>query len=154
MQEREREIERSIERMIASISEVLRQTEEAAERAQQPVLFDLKAACRFKGVSYDTVRRAHHLQPLCGYYTHWEETPTMHKPRWTREQVERWSEITRPQRIEYVEELLASEDRVLAEGVAERLERDLEREALPEYLREVLFEYRSTAAHPLEMHYG
>lgn len=140
----EREIEAAIENMIGAISQVLSETKSAAQRATQPALYDLRAACAYKGITYDSARKVNHLQPLCGYYTHWEDTAQRRKPRWTREQVEPWARVTRPQRIEYVEGLLYGGDEEIAAGALHMLIGDSERGRLPEYLQDVLDEYVET----------
>lgn len=141
----DQEIDIAVQRMIESINDVLKRTELAARRAEAPRQFDLRSACEYKGGDkYESVRKANYKQPLCGYYTHWEDTPQRRKPRWTYEQVDRWACVSTPQRSEYIEELLYGDYSEIAAGVLHMLIADIEAGRLPEYLRDVVDEYVET----------
>jgi len=136
------EIEIAVERMILSINDVLQRTKNAAEKAQTPALFDLRAACLFKGAtSFDTVRKYYYLQPLCGFCTHWEDTPKRRKPRWTRGQVATWATVTKPQRVDYILNLLYGANREISAGALHMIIKDSEAGRLPEYIQEIVDEY-------------
>lgn len=135
------EIETVFQRVIDALDVALETVEKKTQEATQPALYDLRRACEYKGITVDSARKANHLQPLCGYYTHWEDTPQRRKPRWTRQQIEPWARVTRPQRIEYVEGLLYSEDVRISSGVLHMLVCDAEAGRLPDYLQEVIDEY-------------
>jgi len=138
------EIEVAFQRVMDALDGALATVEKNTREATQPALYDLRAACAYKGITYDSARKVNHLQPLCGYYTHWEDTAQRRKPRWTREQIEPWARITRPQRIEYVEGLLYGGDAEIRAGVLHMLIADAERGRLPEYLQEIVDEYVET----------
>lgn len=140
----ESDIGPAVQNMIDSLTEILEYAEEKAREAVQQSLFDLRTAAKYKGDSYDAIRKANHLQPLCGYYTHWEDTPQRRKPRWTREQVEQWARVTKPQRIDYIESLLYGDYSEIAAGVLHMLIVDIEKDRLPDYLRETVDEYTET----------
>lgn len=142
MQKVKEEIAAAVGRMINLIDSAVEGAEEELRETQTPVLFDLKAACAYRGgESYDAVRKANYKRPLCGYYTHWEDTPQRRKPMWTREQVESWSTVTKPQRADYAEELLYGADSEISAGVLHMLITDITAGVLPEYLREVVDRY-------------
>ena len=140
----ESDIGPAVQNMIDSLTEILEYAEEKAREAVQQSLFDLRAAAKYKGESYEAIRKANHLQPLCGYYTHWEDTAQRRKPRWTREQVEQWARVTKPQRGDYIESLLYGDDSEIAAGVLHMLINDIEKDRLPEYLRDTVDEYAET----------
>jgi hypothetical protein len=136
-----KELEFAVGRMIDLIDTAVEEAEEELREARTPVLFDLKAACAYKGITYDSARKVNHLQPLCGYYNHWEDTAQLRKPRWTREQIEPWTRVTQPQRISYVESLLYGDDSEISAGALHMLIADVETGRLPEYLRYVVDSY-------------
>jgi hypothetical protein len=142
MQNVKEEIAAAVGRMIDLIDSAVEDAEEELREAQTPVLFDLKSACAYRGgESYDVVRKTNYKRPLCGYYTHWEDTPQRRKPMWTREQVERWATVTKPQRVDYAEELLYGADSEISAGVLHMLITDITAGVLPEYLREAVDRY-------------
>ena len=142
MQNVKEEITAAVGRMIDLIDTAVEEAEEELREARTPALFDLKAACAYRGgESYDVVRKANYKRPLCGYYTHWEDTPQRRKPLWTRWQVERWAVITKPQRAEYAADLLYGDVAEISAGVLHMLITDIDAGVLPEYLRDVVDEY-------------
>jgi hypothetical protein len=145
MQNVKEEIAAAVTRMIDLIDSAVEEAEEMLREAHTPSLFDLRAACAYRGgESYDVVRKANYKRPLCGYYTHWEDTPQRRKPMWTSEQVERWATVTKPQRAAYAEELLYGDEAEISAGVLHMLITDIDAGVLPEYLRDVVDEYVET----------
>jgi len=131
------DVDHKIEEAFASLVEAVKLLSDEVAEAIKPQrkLYDLKAACEYKGVNYRSVSANRHLQPLAGFSNHTEWS----KRYWTDQQVEEWSRVTSEQRPGYYESLLSRPD--VSDGVLAELIEQSTAGKLPENIQMILDEY-------------